>query len=416
MRKIITIILVFTALAVYQNVHAEETSCQACHAKLNGRLSEPVTQWKNSVHHQAGISCTNCHGGDPAARSESSAHNEKTGWIGKPGPIKSVRICGNCHGNELFMKKFDPNARTDQLKNYLTSNHGINIMFKKDGKGATCVSCHGAHDVLKAMNPQSHVYPTRVVETCAKCHADKKLMAKYGISGNEVSEYKKSVHAKALYEGHDLFAPTCNDCHGNHGAVPPKAASIEDVCGLCHALDQKLFNESPHKAWKESGLRGCMECHGNHAILKPTDAMLAPGKGICLKCHETGEKALKTMNTMYSTLTGLKRKMENTKKLVDTASEKGMPMDDALLILQEARNSYIKSHTAIHKFNAAYVQQTAQGAFKEVIKAQKIAHARIAEIKKRRAFFYWFGAVIILLILLLSIKIRIMVKKKKRLP
>ena len=32
----------------------------------------------------------------------------------------------------------------------------------------------------------------------------------------------KSVHGKALLEKGDLSAPTCNNCHGNHGAAPPQ--------------------------------------------------------------------------------------------------------------------------------------------------------------------------------------------------
>ncbi|NOZ12077.1 MAG: hypothetical protein GXO69_00340 [Acidobacteria bacterium] len=402
-------ILILCAIVTFGfNVSGTETSCENCHISLKEQLSRPVIQWRASVHRQAGISCTDCHGGDPAAEKTNAAHNREKGWIGKPGPIRIVKLCGNCHADEPFMKKYNPNARTDQLRNYLTSNHGINIIKKKDGRAATCVSCHGAHDILKAMNPRSHVYPAKVVETCAKCHGNKKLMAVFGISGNEVTEYKKSVHANALYKKHDLSAPTCNDCHGNHGAAPPGAKSVEKVCGTCHVMNRKLFDESPHKAWDEMGLKGCVECHGNHAILHPTDAMLSKKGGICLNCHEPGEEAFKTMENMYQSLTQIKRKLNKSEKLVTTASEKGMLMDDAMLTLQDAKTKYILSRTAVHKFDGNYVEKAVKNVQNDVKKVHKIAKESLTEVEKRRTGFYRFSGFILILLILLWLKIRSM--------
>ena len=44
---------------------ADETVCLQCHAGLSGHLSAPVADWKTSVHAENGISCHDCHGGDP---------------------------------------------------------------------------------------------------------------------------------------------------------------------------------------------------------------------------------------------------------------------------------------------------------------------------------------------------------------
>ncbi len=404
------ILILVAVISFGLGIYANETSCEICHSKLKGRLSQPVTQWKKSIHHQMGINCTNCHGGNASSKKMKSAHSRAKGWIGKPGPIQIVKLCGTCHANESFMKKYDPNARTDQLKNYLTSNHGVNIMKEKDGRAATCASCHGAHDILKAMNPRSHVYPENVVDTCAKCHADKKLMADFDISGNEVAAYKSSVHATALYKKHDLSAPTCNDCHGNHGAAPPGAASVEKVCGTCHVMNQKLFNESPHKEWDEMGLRGCIECHSNHAIMPPTDVMLSADKGVCLNCHDSGEPAFKTMQAMHKTLTGLETKLTDTRDMVDAAAEKGMLMDDARLDLQDAMTAYIKSRTAVHKFSSAYMDKVAKSALVDITRIQKLAKERLHEVTKRRTSFYWFGGLILMILILLGVKIRSMEK------
>jgi DnaJ-class molecular chaperone len=88
---------------------------------------------------------------------------------------------------------------------------------------------------------------------------------------NQLAEYQQSVHYLALTKGNDLSAPTCNDCHGNHGAAPPGAGSVVNVCGTCHAVFAQKFATSVHAQIFD---KACVECHGNHAVLKPSDEML----------------------------------------------------------------------------------------------------------------------------------------------
>src|SRR5688572_12273090 len=47
----------------------------------------------------------------------------------------------------------------------------------------------------------------------------------YGIPTDQAEKFKGSVHGEALLKNRDMAAPTCNDCHGNHGAAPPGATS-----------------------------------------------------------------------------------------------------------------------------------------------------------------------------------------------
>ena len=94
-------------------------------------------------------------------------------------------------------------------------------------------------------------------------------MAEFKIPTDQYTKYKKSVHAKALYDRQDLSAPTCNDCHGNHGAAPPGIASVANVCGQCHARQAELFQASVHKAaFDNKGLGECITCHSNHDIAR----------------------------------------------------------------------------------------------------------------------------------------------------
>ena len=100
---------------------------------------------------------------------------------------------------------------------------------------------------------------------------------------HQFADYQKSIHFTALTKNNDLSAPTCTDCQGNHGAVPPGVGSIANICGTCHAVFQQKFEGSVHQQIFD---KGCVECHGNHAVLKPSDEMLgATGHAVCATCH-----------------------------------------------------------------------------------------------------------------------------------
>jgi hypothetical protein len=133
---------------------------------------------------------------------------------------------------------------------------------------------------------------------------------------DQYARWGQSVHAEALLGRGDLSAPTCNDCHGNHGAVPPGVDSISRVCGQCHGREASLFQASSklegfhrhneylaeaggrcdtcHEAPDPQAALGavhrfaeCATCHGNHSVMRPTLAMLAPLPPYpCAFCHE----------------------------------------------------------------------------------------------------------------------------------
>jgi hypothetical protein len=132
----------------------------------------------------------------------------------------------------------------------------------------------------------------------------------------QYARWRQSVHADALLVKGDLSAPTCNDCHGNHGATPPGLDSIALVCGQCHGREAQLFRASPKRAGFEAhgellaqaGAEGCgachdpaprvpsegperlsecVSCHGNHAVMRPTVALLGPLPPTpCAFCHQ----------------------------------------------------------------------------------------------------------------------------------
>ncbi len=284
---------VAASLSLFASVSAQKkSSCVDCHSKLEDtRLSAPAKLFDNDIHHARGLSCNDCHGGDPNADTKDGAKDPRKGYLGKPKTLDIPAYCGKCHSDANLMKRFNPSLRVDQESEYYTSVHG-KLLRAGEARVATCISCHSVHAIRAVSDPLSSVYPLNVAQTCATCHASADYMRKFGIPTDQFDKFKASVHAKALYEKQDLSAPTCNDCHGNHGATPPGIASVANVCGQCHARQAELFQTSPHKAAFDQRQFGeCIKCHSNHAIAKPSDEMIGTGeKSVCITCHTGGDK------------------------------------------------------------------------------------------------------------------------------
>ncbi|HUP22319.1 MAG TPA: hypothetical protein VNB06_05205 [Thermoanaerobaculia bacterium] len=312
-------------------IEVPPTSCTLCHSSsdlFDDSAVAMVAGYADDVHASVGLSCHDCHGGNPdpalaedldAAMSEDFAPNP---YLGTPSPREVPAACGRCHSDPETMRRFRPDLRVDQEAEYRTSHHG-RALAAGDERVATCVSCHGVHDIKSSRDPASHTYPTKVAETCGGCHSSAETMAgSITRTGAELpidqhTEWQVSVHAQALLEGGDLSAPTCNDCHGNHGATPPGVDSLAFVCGQCHVRESQLFLQSSkltaltehNELLAEEGIAGCADCHDasepaaaitgvheflqcsachdHHAVVRPTVAMLAPLPATpCAFCHE----------------------------------------------------------------------------------------------------------------------------------
>ena len=161
-------------------------------------------------------------------------------------------------------------------------------------------------------------------------------------------EYESSVHHAAMVKRNDLSAPTCNDCHGNHGAAPPGVGAIANVCGTCHTVFATKFALSTHSQIFD---RGCVECHSNHDIAQPTDAMLGTDSALCVTCHSDGDNGLKAAASMRDRIEQLKAAIAHSEELLAAAENAGMEMGDQQLALREAGNQLTLARTEMHVFD-----------------------------------------------------------------
>jgi hypothetical protein len=383
-------------------------ACAACHLETGDeRLVTPVKKFDGDIHKAKGFGCVDCHGGDSRATGMEAMEPAK-GFIGKITRPQLAQVCGRCHSDAGFMKRYNPSLRVDQVAEYTTSVHGRRLRELSDPKVATCASCHPPHAIRPRTDPQSSVHPTRVAETCGRCHADAKYMADFKIPTDQLEKYRSSVHFNAMMVKGDLSAPTCNSCHGNHGAVPPGVKWVGNVCGQCHTVPGDLFKASVHaKAFAEMGTPGCATCHENHAIHKPGDFMLGLGdKAVCSACHSADDKGGKSAVEMNARITSLRSEVEKAEALLLRAERAGMEVSQAQFDLNGARDDLVKARAAVHAFKVEAVKQAVEPGLAVSAKAYARGERAIEELGFRRKGLAVSLIVIVALIAGLVMKIR----------
>jgi hypothetical protein len=138
---------------------APKNSCVDCHADpnflvQNKKLYEYYRNWRSSVHGQEGVTCVDCHGGDPKAAGKEGAHGGQAMSAANPvSPISYQNVpktCANCH--------------KDIYEGYQQSEHFKHLRDNPDEKqGPNCVTCHGSVSVA-VLNVGT------VKQACERCH------------------------------------------------------------------------------------------------------------------------------------------------------------------------------------------------------------------------------------------------------
>jgi cytochrome b subunit of formate dehydrogenase len=164
---------------------------------------------RQSVHQK--LDCSTCHG-------ETEMGFNK---------LDSVSTCARCH--EQAFNAFLPSVHADSVT-------------KEMPQAASCVACHGSHEVQAVGNPFSAVSRTRVTEeTCAKCHESPTWTETHSIPPNVVADYRQSFHGLSAALG-DRRTANCASCHSYHEILPssnpfstvsPK--NLAQTCAACHA-------------------------------------------------------------------------------------------------------------------------------------------------------------------------------------
>ncbi len=231
--------------------------------------------------------CLVCHS-DPALVKTNAAGKAVSLFVDEEkfaGSVHGKLQCASCHADISEVPHPDGFAakavncaqcHKEQSTSYGASVHGL-ARAAGNLNAATCVSCHGVHNVLSHLDPAAPLHRKNLAATCSHCHP------------KEAADYGKSIHARDLAAG-VREAPTCTDCHFEHkierltGASPVKIA--EQICGQCHASERvgvkfslpadriRTYLDSYHgRAARLGSTRAanCASCHGWHDVLPSSD-------------------------------------------------------------------------------------------------------------------------------------------------
>jgi len=409
MKKIFIVFLGLFALAALSAAEAQtQDSCLDCHRAIgSGPFFAPAEAMKEDVHAKFGISCADCHGGDPKDSGFTSMDRSK-GFIGVPKKVNIPGLCSRCHSNTSYIRRFNPNLPTDQLAKYRTSTHG-RLNEKGDDKVAVCTSCHRAHSILPPDDTRSPVNVFNVPETCGKCHADANYMAGYNIPTDQLEKYKSGVHGQMLLVKHDSGAPSCASCHGSHDAAPPKIVQIASVCGKCHAIEAELFIQSPHKAaYDAAEIPECVACHNNHRNERTSDNMLGVGgESLCINCHFSADsKGYQAAQAIGASVDELKAKMAEADLLIVRAERAGMEVGEGRFSLVDADHALVQIRAVIHSVSPDQVGKLAGDGIKLAAQANEVGKKAWAELQFRRRGLALSLVFILMVVVALFFKIR----------
>ncbi len=201
--------------------------------------------------------CRNCHE-DQYTHLQDSVH----GAAIRNGTLEAA-TCVDCHGGHNIQPPDEPRERISLtcgkchgaiFDQYRTSVHGAALLSESNPDVPTCIDCHGVHDI---QNPMTSLFRVRSPQLCANCHADTALMNKYNISTNVFDSYLTDFHGAtvALFEQEDPNAATnkavCYDCHGVHDIAAVNddnshviRENLLETCRQCHPSASSDFPDS----------------------------------------------------------------------------------------------------------------------------------------------------------------------------
>jgi cytochrome b subunit of formate dehydrogenase len=249
-----------------------KSDCLTCHADKSlstTRKGKAVSLYVNgksisqSIHGE--LECVACHEG---FKPDQLPHAKK---------IEAVR-CQNCHDG-------------DQFEKYQKSVHATAEVH--------CSGCHTKHDMRKLSDADPAARKQFAQEVCATCHADQN------------AKYMESDHGHALAAG-TLGAPSCIDCHDEHGVMAAANDSAQTnrknvaaMCEKCHVDNAEVrgrvapsaafissYEKSVHGQAQKNGNEAaatCTDCHGGHELKKgsnPTSTVARKNVATtCGQCH-----------------------------------------------------------------------------------------------------------------------------------
>ena len=259
-------------------------------------LLAPVAVWaQEPAAAPTTADCFLCHSDATATRANGTSIGVAPDVFGKS--IHGQMACVDCHADLATTTEF-PHPEKVQRVSCATCHdepvkmHASSVHAQAD-KGATCVTCHGAHDILPSSDPASRTHALNLPKTCSTCHSGNHLV---GPAGRVGTEYQDSVHGRAIERSGLVVSANCSSCHGAHDirrkndpASRVHRSNIANTCATCHQGIQTLYARSVHAQQVAQGNTAaavCSDCHTSHRVQRTeNDAWRLAVIDECGTCH-----------------------------------------------------------------------------------------------------------------------------------
>lgn len=247
--------------------------------------------------------CLGCHS-DPAAVKDLGSGKTLSVHVDPQIFGKSVHgplSCTDCHASihdypHVVTPVDCSGCHADQSTQYAMSVHG-KARAKGDVVAASCIDCHGKHDILPKADPKAKTNRFHVPAMCASCHANTKVTKSHPVPPPQViQKYFEGVHGEGTLEKGLNVSAICSDCHGAHAVLPKKdpasAISHRNVPHTCRKCHEGIFGQwelSMHgQLWAKNDPKGpvCVDCHESHGIRHTESPSFRLGVVTeCSNCH-----------------------------------------------------------------------------------------------------------------------------------
>jgi predicted CXXCH cytochrome family protein len=231
-----------------RSVHGTQLICTDCHAKYDQNHPSGVTfPSKRAYVTGAYETCKKCHF-DTYTRTLESVHYELL-----KGGLDAAPVCTDCHGAHNIQNPHAKRAMVSRscatchvavYQKYSRSVHGKALVEEDNQDVPACANCHTHHQIQQ---PGTTRFRLNSPDICIRCHGDKQLMAKYGISTTVAQTYLSDFHGvtasltRGAPDAQQQVVVTCVDCHGAHDIASPRLkgkeamkAAVAATCAKCH--------------------------------------------------------------------------------------------------------------------------------------------------------------------------------------
>ena len=276
----------------YPHPNTKEAACSQCHfqEEISPTVSAKLPfEDARELAAAMNVRCYTCH--QPVYVQFTGGSHAK---ILNSGNL-SAPVCSDCHGSHTIQ----PVALTDTstycivchgatYNSFMSSVHGTQLVKQNPADAPKCSDCHGSHTLN---GPTNTSFLKKSVAACVKCHQDKAMMDRYGLSADMFDEKVDNYHNVGIemVDRTDLnvvgSTPVCVDCHGDHSirksddpGSAVSSAALLGTCLKCHAGETGFaVSGSAHLATASAGVKGAGIVRTIYQYLIPLSAGLLLG-------------------------------------------------------------------------------------------------------------------------------------------